>query len=261
MTTLTTNYDPVVNLARQSLYRFASLAFTDPRKVHEDDFRSLCASTMLVEAAALLRGLPEAAPAELAPGEHPLTDLDPRKVLARLPYCHEALNAEYENTFGLVIASTCPPYETEYIDSKFEFQRSSTLADINGFYRAFGLTVAKDYSERSDHIALELEFMACLLRLERQTVEDSSFLRNQRAAVCHEAQCRFVKEHLAWWVPAFVRLLNIHNSGSFYAAVGNFLAALIPAERGLLGLPPITRSAAPYVADRPEFCEGCAFAS
>jgi len=255
----TIDFDPAINLARQTLYRFAALPFVDPKVGAWNDLQSLRDAPVLLDAAALLRSLPEASPAKLGLGELPLADLDPRRVLERLPDSQPALNVEYENTFGLLVSSECPPYETEYIGSKFDFQRSNGLADISGFYRAFGLTIADGHPERPDHLVLELEFMASLLGLERRAHDDSN-LRLQRLSICRDAQSRFLREHLAWWVPAFAKLLNAGNANGFYAAAGNFLAALIPAERGLLGLPPVSRGAAPSTVEQPELCEGCQLA-
>ena len=252
-----TDFDPAINMARQALYRFAALSFLDPQAEAWQRLTALHDDQLLLEAAALIRSLPQARPVKLERGEHPIEMLDPRLVLDRLPDSQPALNAQYEGTFGLLVSSNCPPYETEYINSKFAFQRSNTLADVSGFYHAFGLTTADGHPERPDHIALELEFMASLLGLERQAADDGLTRRIDRQQVCRDAQSRFLQEHLGWWVLAFAKLLAKSDPQGYYSAAGIFLAALMPAERALLGMPPPLQPAAPSTIESPELCEGC----
>jgi TorA maturation chaperone TorD len=213
--------------------------------------------SLLAEAVALIRGSRQARPQQYGLGECPIDLLDHRAVLDRLPNSQQALNAQYENTFGLLVSSNCPPYETEYINSKYAFQRSNGLADINGYYHAFGLTPSDQHPERPDHIVLELEFMATLLVLEREAADEESDRRVERQQVCRDAQSRFLQQHLGWWIPAFSRLLGKQNAHGFYDAAGIFLTALLPAERGILKLPPVSKPVLPTSVERPEDCEGC----
>jgi TorA maturation chaperone TorD len=252
-----TTFDRSLNLARQALYRFTSLCFLDPKQESWERLDALRGDPILFEAAQLIRELPEAKPKELGRGERPLECLDPLGVLRQLPDSPAALNAQYERTFGLLVSNACPPYETEYIDSQLSFQRSNTMADLSGFYQAFGLTTSAAHPERSDHIVLELEFMAFLLGLQRRAEDDDARQRNDRVEVCHSAQASFLKEHLAWWTPAFARLLGRENSGGFYEAAGVFLAALIPAERAILRVALTASEVQPSVVERPEECSDC----
>ncbi len=249
--------DPAVLMARQTLYRFAALTLLDPKAGGWEQLDALREDALLSEAANLIRDLPEATLRKLGPGEHPLSKLDPDPVLNRLPHTRDKLNEEFENTFGLLVSNACPPYETEYINSKYAFQRSNTLADVSGFYRAFGLTTSTTHPERPDHIVQELEFMAFLLGLERQAYSCDAAIRQQRLEVCREAQARFLREHLSWWAPAFARLLSHEDPGGFYDQAGVFLAALIPAERALLGVESTAQHTEPSPLERPEACEGC----
>ena len=130
---------------------------------------------------------------------------------------------------------------------------------VSGFYSAFGLKRSDEHPERQDHIVLELEFVACLLGLERQAAQSDDPLGAEQAATCRDALARFVREHLCWWSPTFAVLLAKEAGGGYYHDVGVFLAALVPALRSLLDVPaPALPSAvAPSSAPRPEECEQC----
>ncbi len=250
-----TTFDPAIAMARQSLYQFAAIALLDPKAGAWERLHALRDDEVLQQAAAFLRSLPQAVPDELARGERPLADLRPSDVLQRLPDCRGELNAQYENTFGLLVSNACPFYETEYINSKFSFQRSNSLADISGFYRAFGLTTSKSHPERPDHVVLELEFMAFLLGSQLRAAEEA---KDGRALeVCRGAQTRFLTEHLAWWTPAFARLLGRENPDGFYAAVGIFLASLVAAERATMRIPLEEGEVQPSYVEPPEECASC----
>jgi TorA maturation chaperone TorD len=134
------------------------------------------------------------------------------------------------------------------------------MADIAGFYQAFGLKTSRRHAERLDHVVLEFEFMALLLSLEHQAAEGDPKWRNERLQVCRDAESRFFREHLAWWVPAFAHLLGKEAGvGCFYEAVSVFVAALIAAERALFDLPEPGPPAQPTRTE-PEACDGCLFA-
>jgi TorA maturation chaperone TorD len=255
-TTPAIEFDLTLNLARQSLYRFAALTLLDPKDGAWERLAALRDDSLLADAAALIRELPSATATQLSLGERPLSALDPQAVLRQLPNSRQALNDQFEAAFGLLVSNACPPYETEYISSKFTFQRSNALADVGGFYHAFGLQIADEHPERPDHIVLELEFMASLLALERRAEGNA-----ERGAICRDAQRRFLDEHLAWWAPAFARLLGREARGGFYEAAGVFLSALVPAERALIGVLPSSQAAASSPIEEPEACEGCQLTS
>ena len=256
MTTATT-FDPALSIARQSLYRFVALSLLDPRAGCWEQLNELRGDRILTDAAALIRNEPTAKAETLAVAERPLVDLDPEPVFVALPDCEAVLNDEFERTFGLLVSNACPPYETEYINGKFTFQRSQELADISGFYTAFGLKPSHRLPERHDHIVLQLEFMAFLIGLERRAGDSGDGERDERIEICRDAQTRFLRDHLAWWAPAFSKLLSKEHPDGFYAAVGKLLSSLVPAERSLLGVNASTRAARPTRLERPEECEGC----
>ncbi|WP_298867032.1 molecular chaperone [uncultured Gimesia sp.] len=250
--------DPAVDAAKQILYRLLAISLLDPKAGVWQQLDALRNDPLITQAARLIADLPEAHTSEMGLGERPIADLNPKELFDKLPGSAEELNLEYERTFGLLVSNACPTHETEYLDNKLTFQLSNTLADINGFYEAFGLSTSDQFPERQDHIVLELEFMACLLGLVRQAREDNSNGGDEHLKICQYAQQRFLKEHLARWAPAFAKLLSRENPNGFYDAVGVFLSAFIPAERALLGVE-ISLSTVPPRSqpECPEECEGC----
>lgn len=267
MSTAATNQlDPAIVAARMSLYRFLSLALMDPHRGSWAVLADQHTQTLVRQAAEWIRTLPAARVGDLASGEEPIAALDPASVLAALPRDAEALNDQFEQTFGLLSVGAVPACQTEYIPGKHAFQRSNALADIAGFYRAFGFQPARAGRERPDHIVLQLEFMARLCHLELNAAQSDGReppeepRAAERAAICRDAQRRFFAEHMGWWIPGFCKLLRENTPSPFYRAAARLLAAWIAAERGLLGVSPRNRSAAPEPIERPEECDGCLLA-
>lgn len=243
-----TRFNPTADTARRVLYRYTSLALLDPLGGTWSQLADERSQACVMSACELLREeATDVAPC-LGLGEFPLERLDPTTLFARMPASSEELNDQYERTFGLLTTAACPPYETEYIDGKLSFQRAQQLADIAGFYRAFGIEPG---TERPDHISLELEFMALLIDLDTRATTDHQF------EVSHAAQTKFVRDHLSWWLPVFARLLLKESPQGFFAAVGELLCAFLPTERFLLGIESPKSLTPPSQIERPEDCEGC----
>jgi TorA maturation chaperone TorD len=256
-TTTPAAMDPALLLARRTCYRFAALTLTDPRAGTFNELADPATRALVTQAAEILREEDAAVARPLALGERPLAELDPSGVLARLPDSSEALNELYESNFGLLGGSKCPPYETEYVPSKFTFQRSNMLADIAGFYNAFGLQTSSSNPDRPDHAALECEFLAQLLQLQWQAGDAK---QSAQAEICEQAIQRFLKEHAAWWLPAFAKLLASQDPGGLYEAAGRFLAAFIAVERALAGVAPPNHSVEPSPIEKLDECSGCELA-
>ncbi len=248
-------------LARETLYQFCSLSLRDPRSGSFQQLDLLRSTKLVDQACELVRNELANISLTLGAGESPLSALRPDDVMAKLPSTSDELNRQFERTFGLLSGSACPPYETEYIDGKQTFQRSNTMADVAGFYRAFGWHVNPARRERPDHIALQLEFLARLLTLERAALQSGSRSMNGQADICQRAQIRFLREHLAWWAGGFCKLLGTQCPGMFYGAVATFLGAFVAAERARLAVPASTGVPAPTLIESPEACDGCSLAA
>ena len=118
---------------------------------------------------------------------------------------------------------------------KHIFQQTNTLADIAGFYRAFGLEVSEEQGERLDHIGTELEFMGFLAFKERYAGENHG---EEKALICEDAQRKFLKEHLGKWAPLFLRLLRKKTARGFYHALAAITDEFLAMEFRLFQVAP-----------------------
>lgn len=150
-----------------------------------------------------------------------------RASLARLSL--QRWRAEHVRCFGYAISKECPPYEAEY-DQANLFQKTHTLADIAGFYRAFGVQTAPELHERVDHVSVELEFMEFLC------LKQAHAARRERIGQCRAAQARFVEEHLGAWSRGFARRLRAVAGRGFFAILAELLGNYVDAEAQRLGV-------------------------
>jgi TorA maturation chaperone TorD len=249
-----------VDLARECVYRFLSMVAADPYSPGWERAREPQTHELAVTAMDVLRARVEQNPATLAIGELGAEALDLWPVVSELKRSVLDLQADYDRVFGLIIPKECPPYETEYHPPAQTFLRSQQLADVAGFYRAFGVEPSGFTHERPDHLALELEFVALLLTKKRLVLNGSDPKPSARdqADVCGLALQDFVRDHLAWWVPAFAAGLRRKADHGLYHALARVLAAFIASERQQLGIDPPFKAAEPALVEQPEEQTGCA---
>lgn len=139
-----------------------------------------------------------------------------------------ALQAEHRRAFGLA-GSLC--YETE-LGLPNEFRQSQELADIAGFYRAFGFAVGGAVRERPDHVAAELEFMHVLALKEAYAAENGVA---EHVEICVDAQRKFLQDHLARWVGPLAEALERSAGTGPYVALARLAADFVQADARRLG--------------------------
>jgi len=170
--------------------------------------------------------------------EQPATAPAIRDPLARLAATARevdpgALAAEYVFLFDRQVR--CPPYEGAYGDAPQMAGKSAELADIAGFYTAFGLAPAATYPDMEDHIAAELEFMSALALKEAYAVAEG---HTEGLAVTREAQVGFLTDHLGRWADTFAGEVRSATPVPYYAAAADVLTTWVRAEIEALGATP-----------------------
>jgi TorA maturation chaperone TorD len=199
-------------LSRAAIYRVLAAAFAYPAPGHAD----------------ALAGSAAGAAATAAPGLRPalqaLADAAGRATDA-------ALAEGYVKLFDRQVA--CAPYEGAYGPPQLG-GKAMQLADIAGFYLAFGLTTGAQ-PDTDDHVGAELEFMAALALKEAWAAGRGDA---GRAAIAGDAQRAFLDDHLARWGGAFAaRLLELEPTG-VHAAAARLLARWLADECARLSVVP-----------------------
>jgi TorA maturation chaperone TorD len=145
----------------------------------------------------------------------------------------DARAAEHRAAFGHVVAHGCPPYETEY-GRRHLFGQAQELADIAGFYGAAGLRPGAA-SERPDHVACELEFLAVAVLREAEALARGA---DEPAARARELIAAFLRDHAGRWLPAFAAQVERRAPGTGYAALATLTARLVADHALELGVEP-----------------------
>lgn len=160
---------------------------------------------------------------------------------------------EFRRVFGHNLSPDCPPYETQYAHGGV-FRKTQELADIAGFYRAFGLEAAAG-DRRPDHLPVELEFVSLLLLKEALALRRGE---REKAAISRSARGKFLGDHLGRWLPSFAAAMSVKAPEGYCAALGAALAALVGEDARSLGVDP-SAPRTPAVREDPEdsVCNSC----
>lgn len=159
--------------------------------------------------------------------EHLLAEGDMRRL-------EDNMRTSYAALFGHAVRGACPLYEQEYGRGEI-VQQASELADIAGFYRAFGLEPNRAAMERIDHVSVECEFMSVLC------VKEAFGLQSENAELgdtSSDGRRAFLRDHLAQWLPAFCSRVSKADSDGPYARTAALASAFWrPNAAGLASRP------------------------
>lgn len=200
-------------LRRSAVYRLLALAFAYPTPP-----RLAAVATAATEAA-------REAPAELATTLATLAEAARGADVAPLA-------GEYVALFQREVR--CPPYEGAYGPPQMA-GKAALLADVAGFYRAFGLEPAEGQPEVEDHVCAELEFMSALAVKEAWALAQS---HTDGLEVTRHAQRAFASDHLARWGTEFAERVAATASGDLYPAAAATLRGWLAAECTRLAVSP-----------------------
>lgn len=142
------------------------------------------------------------------------------------------LQSEYISIFDSGRAAN-PIYETEY-DRRRAMAKGTELADIAGFYHAFGfeLDPKAEGMEMLDHVGIELEFYSLMLMKQIHLEE----LKDQEGVdIVLDGRKKFLQSHLGRFVSAIGRRPGVVGS-DFYGQVFKWGANLVEEECNRLGL-------------------------
>jgi TorA maturation chaperone TorD len=211
-------------LARAVVYRVLSLGFQPPTHERLDEMRAGNRFDVLARAVEVLRpgAALEAAVARL------------QAISARTT---GELSSAYWRLFGHTTRGLVCAFETEY-GPENNFQQPQQLADLAGYYLAFGLRPRLTVETRPDHIACECEFMDFLSRKQARFLDrpaDGQSLE-ETLTTTDCAVKSFLRDHLGRFGRAFAARLASEDHDGFYAALAGVLLAFVSHECARVGV-------------------------
>jgi len=186
-------------LTRAAVYRLLGGAWGYPTPSHLEDLAALAESV--------------AADSPLAP------------VFAAFASAARGADAEVtaqEYVFLFDREARCPPYEGAWGDAPQMAGKAALLADIAGFYAAFGLEPSAAHPDAEDHIAPECEFMSALCLKEAYALAEGL---TEGLEVTRGAEASFLGEHLGRWAETFAGAVKEATPLPYYGALADLLMA------------------------------------
>jgi len=201
-----------VALARAAVYRLLGGAWAYPVPAHLEELASLAESAATD---------PDLAPAFAA--------------FAAAVHQADAQAVAQEYVFLFDREARCPPYEGAWGDAPQMAGKSALLADVAGFYAAFGIEPSAARPDMEDHIAAECEFMSVLALKEAWARLEAG---DEAVDITRRAQVSFLADHLGRWAEAFALAVKAATPLPYYAALADLMTGWVRADAGALGVAP-----------------------
>lgn len=164
-------------------------------------------------------------------------------LVSRLAAALEAVNddtlqLQYSRLF--IGTGASPLHESAYGPRRLT--TAAELADVRGFYRAFGFDLSETTPETADHVGAELEFHAALVVKLAWAYEQAL---GDPVEITSRAAASFLDAHLGRWIPALAHRLASCAADSFHARVAAEAERFVSAECRGFGVEPAAVSGEP----------------
>ncbi len=137
------------------------------------------------------------------------------------------LEVEYVRLFGVGMGGTpAMPTESVYRVPTGDGEIADFVSSLQGEYRSMGL-VSVDSVESPDHISTEMEVMSYLCGVEAEAWESE---QRRLAVESLAVEARFLRGHLAVWVPMFAERVRAADADGFYGRLVDLLHAYVVHE-------------------------------
>lgn len=130
----------------------------------------------------------------------------------------EDLQGEFTTLFETQLKA--PARETSYELDKMG-RRVIEMADIEGFYRAFGLEVKPP--QEPDSLVAELEFLSFLS-------QKLAFLEGEGREIVQDAYTKFLRDHLGRWFEVFTDRVLSSTEEEYYSVMAQLLRSFLNKE-------------------------------
>jgi putative dimethyl sulfoxide reductase chaperone len=139
--------------------------------------------------------------------------------------------AAFVRLFGHTARGPVSACETEYGPDN-AFNQPQQLANIAGYYQAFGLRPVIASEARVDHIACELEFMDFLNRKQARFLADGpgAVGDDETLDMTERAERAFLRDHLARFGRAFATRVAAEEGSGYFGALAVVLLEVLSAE-------------------------------
>lgn len=148
-----------------------------------------------------------------------------RALRALFDECDEQrLREGHHAAFDESSSSRSAPTEMDQLGGvpQLELTRTFEMADVAGFYKAFGVAVdeGSESGERVDHISAELEFMNLLAVKESLALQENQGIH---ADTCRDASRAFLRDHLGRFAPRLGECMDQAGNDPIFRAAGRLL--------------------------------------
>ncbi|MBI4362784.1 MAG: molecular chaperone TorD family protein [Euryarchaeota archaeon] len=137
----------------------------------------------------------------------------------------DVLAQDYNRLFygpGRLLA---PPYESIYRENRVMGETTMAVARC---YAEAGVSASEEFRNLPDHVAAELEFMACLCAAEEEALKNGG---EESATGALRRQHRFLAGHLCRWLPLFAARIASAPGSGIYRELAGLAAEFVEADR------------------------------